>query len=98
MAEIHANNSEFKEAIENYQALLQERDADGKVLMKEKVLMRLAECCYRLEKVPEGLAFLDRLQADINPRRIYTIFLLRGKCLDLQREFERAAEQFELSL
>jgi len=29
--------------------------------MREKLLMRLAECCYRCEKIDAGLAFLDKL-------------------------------------
>ena len=54
--------------------------------------MRLAECFYRLENVQDGLKYLDKLQADIAPKRIYTLFLLRGKFKDLQREFDLAAE------
>ena len=84
--------------METYEALLSLKDSAGKIFSKEKVLMRLAECCYRLEKVPEGLAYLERLQKDIAPKRIYTLYLLKGKCRDLQREFEQAADQFELSL
>jgi len=51
--------------------------------MKEKLLMRLADCCYRCEKIEIGLGYLDRLQKDILPKRIYTIYLLRGKYKDL---------------
>ena len=29
--------------------------------MKEKLLMRLADCCYRSEKIDIGLGYLDRL-------------------------------------
>lgn len=85
-------------AVDAYEALLSLKDSAGKIFSKEKVLMRLAECYYRLEKVQEGLSYLERLQADIAPKRIYTLFLLRGKFKDLQREFDQAAEQFSLSL
>jgi hypothetical protein len=60
--------------------------------MKEKLLMRLADCCYRCEKIEIGLGYLDRLQKDILPKRIYTIYLLRGKYKDLQRLFSEAAD------
>lgn len=83
LAEIHQNNSDHGLAVDTYEALLSLKDSAGKNFSKEKVLMRLAECCYRLEKVPEGLGYLDRLQADIAPKHIYTLYLLRGKFRDL---------------
>ena len=31
------------------------------MLIKEKVLMRMAECCYRLEDVERGVKYLETL-------------------------------------
>ena len=46
------------------------------LFLREKVLMRLAECCYRTEKVDDGLKYLETLQESILPKRIYTTYLL----------------------
>ena len=66
--------------------------------MKEKVLLRISECCYRLENVNKGYEYLDQLENLIKPRQIYTISLLRGKFNDLLKKFEEAAKDYQDSM
>lgn len=68
------------------------------MFLREKVLMRLAESCYRSDRLDEGLGHLERLEKEILPKRIYTIFLLKGKYRDIQKQFSQAAELYEKSL
>ena len=60
--------------------------------------MRLAECCYRIEKIPEGVQYLDQLEQQIKPKKIYTVSLLKGKYKDLAKFFAAAAELYQQSL
>jgi tetratricopeptide (TPR) repeat protein len=55
--------------------------------------MRLAECCYRLNKIDEGLNFIKKIEV-----KTYSKFLMQGKFNDLQKKFEDAAENFEEAL
>lgn len=59
--------------------------------MKERTLIRLAECCYRIEESEEGLKYLDIFEKFIAPKKIYSIHLLRGKFFDFSKEFEKAS-------
>ena len=60
--------------------------------------MRLAESCYRLARIDQGLGYLQKLQNSIVPKRIYTIYLQQGKFKDLQKQFIFAAELYEKAL
>ena len=60
------------EAIDNYKKLLKILDGEipksgnppsqGGTFMHEKILMRLAELCYRVDKIDEGLKYLNQLE------------------------------------
>jgi tetratricopeptide (TPR) repeat protein len=93
-AELLQNTLDFQPAVEIYEQLLK----GDQPLMKEKALMRLAECCYRLEKIDQGLAYLEQLEKEIRPRTIYTICLLKGKFQDLIKRFDVAATFYEEAL
>ena len=71
---------------------------DGKVFMKQEVLMRLADNCYRIESIETGFKYLEQLEADIKPRGFYIISLLKGKYMDHQKKFHEASIQFEKAL
>ena len=60
--------------------------------------MRLAECCYRLDKVDQGLAHLAQLEKEIRPRTLHTISLLKGKYQDLVKRFDLASAFYEEAL
>lgn len=51
IAEIHQNEGDFQSAIETYKALLVAIENKNEAFMREKTLMRLAESCYRAERV-----------------------------------------------
>lgn len=93
-AELLQNALEFKQAVEIYELLLK----GDQPFMKERTLMRLAECCYRIEKIDKGLGYLEQLEKEIRPRTIYTICLLKGKYQDLSKHFDEAAAFFEEAL
>lgn len=79
MAEIFQNGLDFQRAVQSYSLLLSE----NQIFMKERTLMRLAECCYRVDQIGQGLKYLEQLEIEIRPRRVYTICLLKGKYKDL---------------
>lgn len=91
LGEIHQNNLEFDKAVGFYEKLTEE----SPIFLKEKTLMRLAECCYRCNQTDKGLAFLTRLEREIRPNQIYTISLLKGKYNDLKKQFAAAADNFD---
>jgi tetratricopeptide (TPR) repeat protein len=93
-AELLQNALDFKQAVEIYELLLK----GDQPFMKERTLMRLAECCYRIEKINKGLGYLEQLEKEIRPRTIYTICLLKGKYQDLSKHFDEAAAFFEEAL
>jgi len=66
--------------------------------MKQEVLMRLADNCYRIENIDTGLQYLEQLETDIKPRGFYIISLLKGKYMDHQKKFSEAASEFEKAL
>ena len=82
------------QAVRNYELLL----ADDQIFMKERTLMRLAECCYRIDKISQGLKYLEQLENEMKPRKVYTISLLKGKYKDLTKNFVEASVQFEQAL
>ena len=73
--EIYQCDLKFQEAFDCYKKVL---NSD---FMQEKTLMRLAECCYRLNQLDQGLKYLDQLQS-LQGDSIYTTSLLRGKYTD----------------
>ena len=93
-AELLQTALDFKPAITIYELLLTGDPSP----MKEKALMRLAECCYRLDKVDQGLGHLAQLEKEIRPRTLHTISLLKGKYQDLVKRFDLASAFYEEAL
>ena len=87
-AEIYQNEQNLKKAVEVYESLL----AIKPEFMKQKVLMRLADSCYRIESVPQGLKYLEALEQEC--KGIYTVSLLKGKYMDLIKDFVNATIHF----
>jgi hypothetical protein len=44
------------------------------------------------------MAFLEKLQKNILPKRIYTIYLLKGKYKDTQKDYKSAADEYARAL
>ena len=97
-AELYQNEGDFQSAIDTYKSLLVVIENKNEGFMREKTLMRLAESCYRVERIQEGMGFLEKLQKDILPKRIYTIYLLKGKYRDLQKDYKKASEEYKQAL
>ena len=87
-AEIFQNEQNLKKAVEVYESLLPIKPD----FMKQKVLMRLADSCYRIESVPQGLKYLESLEKEC--KGIYTVSLLKGKYMDLIKDFANATIHF----
>jgi len=79
MAEIYQDNLEFDGAVSNYEKLLGSKI----IFQKEKTYMRLAECCYRINAIEKGFKFLNLLEKELLPTKVYTTYLLKGKFDDL---------------
>lgn len=47
--------------------------------------MRMAECCYRVNQFDKGMKHILQLEAEIQPTKIYTVYLLKGKFNDSQK-------------
>lgn len=90
MAELFQNNLDFVQAVKNYELLL----THNQLTMKDRILMRLSECCYRIDKIEQGLKYLEMLEQEIKPRKVYTISLLKGKYKDLTKKFAEASMCF----
>jgi hypothetical protein len=58
--------------------------------------MRLADCCYRIENVQQGMKYLEALEVEC--LNIYTVSLLKGKYMDLVKDFSNAAIHFQKAL
>ena len=54
--------------------------------------MRLADSCYRIESVSQGLKYLELLENEC--KGIYTVSLLKGKYMDLMKDFVSASTHF----
>lgn len=94
MAEIYQDNLEFDGAVSNYEKLLGSKI----IFQKEKTYMRLAECCYRINAIEKGFKFLNLLEKELLPTKVYTTYLLKGKFDDLQKSFGSATDNFKQAL
>ena len=57
----------------------------------EIVNVRIAELCYKLNKVDKALVALEACRSVIEEKDMYAVHLLRGKCLDRMKDFHGAA-------
>jgi len=62
------------------------------------VNIRIAEAHYKLVDIKAAFSALDISERTIKERDRYMIGLLKGKCFDKLKEFDRAVAQYQIAL
>lgn len=60
--------------------------------------MRIAELCYKLNKVQEAFLAMNRIEDELRDTDKYILYLLKGKCYDKIRKYVLAVNEYKKAL
>ena len=91
LAVILQGEGNHEESLKNFRLV---KDMD-RSFCREQVHIREAEVCYKMGRIEEAFKAIATVENDIKEKDKYLIHMIKGKCYDRIKNFDKAAEEYQ---